>query len=589
MRNDTRAELEARIKQATQQIQYYKRVAEVAGNIRLREAEELSQLVVEHMRTETALKESEEKLRNIVENSTNLFYSHTPNHVITYLSPQIEGMLGYAVEEAMVKWTELASDSPINKEGLKKTVAAIESGRIQSPYELELLHKNGQKVMLEIREVPVVENGKTVAIVGAATDITERKKAENHLLKANRQLEEAIAHANQMALEAEQANHAKGEFLANMSHEIRTPMNGIIGFTEMLLDTELNDEQKDFVRTIKQSGEGLLSLLDDILDFSKMEAGRLDLEEENFSPGKQARLVCELIRPKVKERPVEILWRIGNDVPDYVIGDPVRFRQVLLNLMGNAVKFTHSGKIELSIDMIDQDHHRVKLRTSIRDTGIGIPEDKIKTIFDTFQQADGSTTRRYGGTGLGLSICKQIVEIMGGEIWAESKPGPGSIFHFTAWLATPTEKDGRFEPKEQGINASHHLIQKDAEHPVRILVAEDNHVNQKLAKTLLSKAGHQVELANNGLEAFEIFTKTPNGFDLIFMDIQMPEMDGMNATRAIRDGGFDSIPIVAMTAHAMKGDHEKCLEAGMNDYIRKPIKREFMFGMIEKWVHKKNT
>ncbi|MBE9582152.1 MAG: response regulator [Proteobacteria bacterium] len=727
MINDTRAELEARLKQATKKVQYYKRIAEVAGNTRLREAEELSQLVAKHMRIEITLKESEVKLRNILENSTNLFYSHTPDHILTYLSPQVEKMLGYTAEEAMVKWTELASDSPINEEGFKKTVAAIESGRIQPPYELELVHKNGQKVMLEIREAPVVENGKTVAIVGAATDITERKKAEDDLLETNRQLEEATTRANEMALEAQQANHAKGEFLANMSHEIRTPMNGIIGFTEMLLDTKLNDEQTDFTNTIKQSGEGLLSLINDILDFSKIEAGQLEFETVDFDPEVTAYDICKLIRPKVANKPVEILCRIGDEVPDHVRGDPGRFRQVLLNLMSNATKFTETGEIELSINIEEEHDERVKLCISVRDTGIGILQDKVDTIFKAFQQADTSTTRKYGGTGLGLPISKQIAKILGGNVWAETEPGKGSTFYFNAWFdkaegkqhkvvfsvslsgkkalvvddnkktldiltrtvasagmrfvplqraeevlptlksavdggepfdicildiqmpqmsgydvarqirgsqshianvpllaySSSTERNAKkcleagfdgFLPEpvdrkelldmikgllgekknDQGKEerwslVTQHSIKEEAKRSTRILLAEDNPVNQKLAKMMLTKAGYQVEVANNGQEVVDKYTKDPDAFDLIFMDIQMPIMDGMKSTKAIRSNGFVEIPIIAMTAHAMKGDREKCLEKGMDDYITKPIKRELVFEMVEKWVFNKEA
>ncbi len=569
---------------------------------------------------------------------------------------------------------------------------------------------NQRQVSVSI--LPLFAETSSAAVV--LTDITERKEVEKTLTEAKNK--------------AETVSRTKSQFLANMSHEIRTPMNAVIGFTEMLLDTDLAEDQRDYAKTVKKSGEALLALLNDILDFSKIEAGELDFERIDFDPELLCYDVCEVIRPRIGVKPVEVLCRIGADVPPFVMGDPGRYRQVLTNLMGNASKFTESGEIELSLDVEAEEEERVKLHATVRDTAMGIAKDKISSIFDPFQQADGSTTRKYGGTGLGLSICRQISHLMAGDIWAESQVGEGTVFHFTAWLqkAKRTETIKRLRPlplsgrkvliiddnlrnleilahilrtarmevvalskangalpilrkalkagkpfdlcisdiqmplltgcelaemirgepaplrdlpmialsslmerearscKEAGFDGflskpihrgkllqmmvkimgegrgkprgsecaknkivTQYSLREDMKHSVRILLAEDNPVNQKLTKLMLTKAGYRVTVTNNGREALERYVASPKDFDLIFMDVQMPEMDGLEATRSIRKKGFTAVPIVAMTAHAMKGDREKCLEAGMNDYITKPIKREIVFEVLGKWVLRK--
>jgi signal transduction histidine kinase/streptogramin lyase/ActR/RegA family two-component response regulator len=390
----------------------------------------------------------------------------------------------------------------------------------------------------------------------------------------NRQLElEKLVHKRTHQLEEsnrqlEESNQAKSQFLARMSHEIQTPMNGVIGFTDLLLETGLDKKQVDYARTIASSGATLTRMLNNILDFSRIEAGKLTINAVDFDPGQTAANVVESTRPRAENKSLTLEYRLSANLPALVKGDALRVRQVLLNLLENAVKFTEKGQIELNLDVEEETGTKIKFHIKVRDTGIGIPGDKLERIFDAFQQVDGSDTREHGGAGLGLSICRQLARLMGGDVWAESTLGQGSTFHFTAWM----EKSAPPLP-----------LSKPATPALHILLAEDNPINQKLARFIFTSAGYQVTVANNGNEVVEIFTTAPESFDMIFMDIQMPQMSGIEATQLIREKGFKNIPIIAITALSMKGDREKCLDAGMDDYIAKPVKKEALLELVRKW------
>lgn len=409
-------------------------------------------------------------------------------------------------------------------------------------------------------------------------------------IQKRQEIEEALRLSRE---QADAANRAKSEFLANMSHEIRTPMNGVIGMINLLLDTPLTQIQKQYAETVRASGETLLAILNDILDFSKIEAGRMDLETVGFRLRRTIEVSLEPLILKARNKGVEFVSSISPDIPDSLLGDPIRFRQILLNLVGNAVKFTSEGEIVLRCDLVSEDEGMVVLKFSVRDTGIGVPREKMEVLFEQFSQGDPSTTRQYGGTGLGLAIARQLVELMGGDIGLHSEARNGSTFWFTARFgrdsSIPAESPTIIRPdiKNQRAHVGNdkgntrilpHL-------PHRILLVEDNEVNRMVAIGMLGKMVTSITIADSGIEALDILKR--ESFDLVFMDIQMPGMDGYETTRQIRSGACQintGVVIIAMTAHAMKGDREKCLEAGMNDYISKPISRSALDVLLTKWL-----
>lgn len=548
--------------------------------------------ITERKRAEEALMQSEKNYRELIEYARTVILRWDANGKVSYINDFGERCFGYKRFELIGRHLNdsIVPETDSYGRNLRQLIDDIVRSTAEyHEIEYENITRDNRRIWMHWNNTAVYErDGSLAEILSIGSDVTSRKEAEERLHETNQYLEMAVQRSSELAAEAARANVAKSEFLANMSHEIRTPMNGVIAMAGLLTSTSLSEEQRSYANIIRKSGKQLMAIINDILDYSKIEARRMGLEEVSFDLVDIMAGVMTMMESVAAEKGLGFAYLVEPDVPTLVCGDPVRLRQVLLNLTSNAIKFTERGSVNLRVSLGSLEDEQLVLSFAVSDTGIGISPEQLALIFDPFTQADSSMTRRFGGTGLGLSISRQLVELMGGRLTVSSRVGEGSVFRFTAAL------------KRLSVGETARLREEDLEHGLlqqsavfagyrgkaKILVVEDNPTNQRVASALLEKAGFSYTLVGSGYEALRLMEDEL--FDLVLMDCQMPGLDGYETTSLIRSRDVavlrHDIPIIAMTANALEGDRDKCLQAGMDDYISKPIEVVRLVLLLEKWL-----